>query len=86
MKTTIKIINKDRFPNTVVTRAWCNYPGGTSDGNCPDNRSWPCETCDHCMATISDGNNPVVKPEWEIARKRWWYRVKSNEEKNIKKV
>ena len=75
MRATVKIENKDKFPGTVVTRAWCTYPGGTSDGNCPDNRNWPCETCDHCMATISDGNNPTIKTNMEIARNRWRYFV-----------
>ena len=53
MRATIKINNKDRFPHTRVVAAWCNHPGRT-DGNCPDSASWPCETCDHCMATVVD--------------------------------
>ena len=76
MKATIRMINKDRFPNTRVVAAWCNYPGGTTGGTCPSTQSWPCENCDHCMVTISDGfNNPVVKTDWEITQKRWRYFV-----------
>ena len=72
MRATIMLHKKDRFPNTWVVAAWCNYPG-RSDGTCPDNRNWPCETCGHALATVSDGNNPVVKPDWEISRNRWRY-------------